>query len=150
VNNVDEMVKAIEREPDDLTAVCALTDALIEEREMTVSEARRHAEQVVETARSARDLANATALLCKGSPMREVLLAWIVGTGDADTDDMTSVITVVGGAPPLVVAPHPDQSANVIAREFVMVGATWILKQVRTVRHLREAHARLNKPARKR
>lgn len=73
MSDVDTLTQMLEREPDSLVGVAMLTDALIEERDMTRSEADRYAEHVQQSARDARDLAAAAGYLAQDTPVRRSL-----------------------------------------------------------------------------
>lgn len=137
MNNVNLLVAAIDRDPDDLVCGLALVDALIEERDCTRSEAERYMSAVVQSARDARDMATAAALIRPGAPYREQLLDLIV-------------INCVEGQPPgdrVIVGPgdtRPQLSADWAMspaderpwNATIVVGALWVIHQYREYAHL--------------
>ena len=78
MSDVQGLLDAIARDPDDLTAVCALVDALMDERDMLRSEADQHAERALLAARDARDMASAAELLRGEQPWYAELLTDIL------------------------------------------------------------------------
>jgi len=136
VNNVDELLAALHREPDDLTAVAALTDALIEERDMQPTEAARHAEHAMQVARDARDLAAAATLLRPAAPWHAALVrdikraCWV-------TDSAVAVIIIVNGdGKPQASACEPTEPGAEWWGITITVGARWVLHHFRTDRNL--------------
>lgn len=131
MDDVDAMVRAIEQEPDDLTAVGALTDMLQELRDMTYTEALNRAEEVVQTARDKRDLGEATRIVNSMQPWHKELTNDIRRMCEIGDNEPFSLLLVPGDGQPVAFF---DQVVNAV--EFwmqctVTVGALWVIRHFR-------------------
>jgi hypothetical protein len=137
VSDVDMMVRFIELQPDDLTAIAGLTDALMQERDMLRSEADQHAERVVQSARDARDIKTGTALVAKGAPYREHLLSLMAFALNANISTDYTVFVVAGEREPHV-SEHAnyDDAGHWFTGPSVLVGAQWLIRFHRSNFHL--------------
>lgn len=132
MNNVELLLLSLEGNPDDLTAVACLTDALMEEQDMTRSEADRHAERAVESARNTRDLATAAELLKKEQPWYHELIRDILDRCGLSHALVASVVLIPGDSAPL----HGEQRQHVASgwwtEHTITVGAMWVIKYWRS------------------
>jgi len=131
VNNVELMLQAIDRDPDDLTAVGALTDLLYEDRGMTWTEAERYSENAVRAARDARDLAAAAALLRAEQPWHGELCRDILNACGLSADTVAQIIIAPGEAQPRFSNPLWGNAERFWVETTVTVGALWILRHCR-------------------
>lgn len=132
MDTVDAIVKGIESDPDELTAVYPLIDALMEFRDMTRSEAERHAEHVVQTARDARDLATAADLLTDDKPWRADLVRDILNQVMLDEGTRASIIVVPGDTRPLHGTQRHAFGGGWWTEHTVTVGALWVVRYWRS------------------
>lgn len=131
MDNVDAMLKAIEQEPDDLTAERALTDLLVEERDMNPTEAARHAEQVMQTARDARDLAEAARLM-QPHQLWHAELCLDIRRHLYLPDGFRCVVVIVAGSePPRLCPACPAPAPPLWHDSTITVGALWVIRHWR-------------------
>jgi hypothetical protein len=128
MNNVDAMLAYIERDPDNLTAVAALTDLLIEERDMTRSEADRFAERAVQAIRDARDVAAAAELLQSHQPWYAELIGDIFEQCKLPRNTVANLIVAPGCSMPNFGDPTPVPDDRFWFETTVIVGASWLLR----------------------
>lgn len=132
MSDVELLTKMIEADPDNLVGERMLTDALVEERDMIPTEAAEHVRRVIQSARDARDLTDATKLLAIGQPRREYLLNLILlGCGLEDVSDATVFVTVGSAAPHLILLDSITPGRVAFSPWTLVVGATWLLRYQR-------------------
>lgn len=141
--NVEMMVRAIEAEPDDLTAEWALTEALVEEREMTYPEAERHARNVVRSARDARDLAAAADLMTPDKPWHLELCTEIIQYCFLDPREGATIVVVAGNSMPVAASEHHWIEGNFFPTFTITVGALWVLGRFRGNAHWQMLKAKM-------
>lgn len=127
MSDVDTLLLMLQKDPDTVTGVCMLVDALMYERDMTRSEADRHAQIAQQSARDARDLAAAAELLRPGSESREMLLDVISVYSASGMDERTKMIVIPGSAAPELTGRNPILATGAYFAQVVTVGALWIL-----------------------
>lgn len=131
MDDVDAMVKAIEREPDDLTAELALTDMLVELRDMHHTEAAAHAATVMQTARDARDLAEGARLMEPKQPWHDELVKDICFAARLYNVVDALVVLVPGDAVPVSASSYTVNGSNWDRQFSVSVGALWVIRHYR-------------------
>lgn len=131
MNNVELLLLSINQDPDDLTAVCALTDALIEERDMQRSEADRHAERVVQAVRDARDLAEAARLMRPEQPWHDELVTDIMSACGSPLLSGT-IIVVTSDMTPFVSGSLQHGQGRAWFNPTITVGAQWLIRHFRS------------------
>jgi hypothetical protein len=127
MSDVEYLLKAIERDPDDLTAVACLTDALMDERDYTRSEADRAAELAVQSTRDVRDLAQAARLLTEDNPVRSDLMRDIIARASVPAVMDAQIIITVGWAEPTAKY-DTQQTGGFWYPATVTVGASWVIQ----------------------
>lgn len=131
MNDVELLLKSIESEPDDLTAVACLTDALMEERDMNRSEAERYAEHVVQAVRDARDLKEAARILEADQPWHRELLNDLLYHCCLTADTDAQVIVVPGERAPSFAHVEHTFGGGWWTSITVTVGAGWVIGHFR-------------------
>lgn len=131
MNNVQLMLQAIDRDPDDLTAVGALTDLLYEDRGMTWTEAERYAENAVQASRDARDLAAAATLLRADQSWHAELCRNILNAAGLSADTVAQIIIAPGNVQPRFSNPVWGNAERFWVETTVTVGALWVLNHCR-------------------
>lgn len=136
MNTIDLLVQAADRDPDDLTLEMAIRDALVDLRDMTFPEAEQHAAKVMQSARDARDLFNATQLLHPDHVHREHLLDLMSMTVGCGMDERTCFVIVPGGSLIIVTGSNFNQNTRAWFANTVTVSARWVLDTYRKNLHL--------------
>lgn len=132
MNNVDAMLKAIELNPDDLTAEVALTDLLVEERDMQPTEAAAAAANALQTARDARDLAEAARLMQKDQPWHVALCTDIRRTIFLPDYYPCTIVVVVGDSAPGMCDVGEPTAPPFWTGDIITVGALWVVRHFRS------------------
>lgn len=128
MNTVDAMLKYIERDPDNLIAVAALTDLLMEERDMHRSEADRFAERAVQSIRDARDVAAAAELLQAHQPWFAELVGDLFEQCHLPRNAVATVVVAPGHSMPNFGDTVPVPGDRFWCETTVLVGASWLLR----------------------
>lgn len=131
MSNVEGLLKAIDRDPDDLTAVAALTDALMEERDMLHTEAEKYAERALQAARDVRDIAAAAALMTLDHPFHVELLVEIFETCGLPAGTEASILIATGEEPPRYHCEPRKTAEGYWSTLTIVVGARWLTALVR-------------------
>lgn len=131
MTNVELMLKAVESNPDDLTAVWSLTEALMEERDMTRSEADRFAERAVQSVLDVRDLAVAADLMKAEQPWHAELIRDIRDHCHLSDLDLAQILLTPGEAPPRFSHAMMPQGECWWLGITVLVGARWLISYYR-------------------
>lgn len=126
MSRVQACLDYLDRDPDDLTVVCGLIDALIEERDMTRYEADRYAERARQAALDARDVAAAADLLKSGQAWHDELVGDVIEEAGLPRDTVAQIVVGPGEGHPRFTNP-PDRPATGFWYETtVVVGARWL------------------------
>ncbi len=142
MNNVDTLTALLSESPDDDITAYLLTDALMEERDYTRTEANRAVVSVRAAAFDARDLADAAAVIRPGSEDRERCLSLIRRAAATSVPASTNVILVPGGSAPNVTCEYRSAPHRWWYDWTATVGATWLLSALRLAKVRDELAAR--------
>jgi len=102
VDPIRTLTAALEAEPDEQAARCALIDALQDERGYSLQGAKSVAGKVVNAARNARDVARVVAMLDDDSPRRQTVRNLILDCCRGVNRDTTPIDVVPGTLEPIV------------------------------------------------
>lgn len=148
MNNVDALTELLTASPDDDITAYLLTDALMEERDMTRSEASRVVLHVRLAGYEARDLALAAEAIRPDSPDRSRCLSLIRAACSTQPPVGANVVLVPGAKKPHAVCEYRSNPGAWWYDWTVTVGASWLLSAL-ALRVIRDRMAE-QKRARKR
>jgi hypothetical protein len=127
MNNFDPLTRALEQNPGNDIVAAMLTDALIDEKDMTRSEADRVVTDVRRAGLDAAQMAEAAELIKPGAPNRIALLTAVYGTCGESPECASPVLLIPGDDQPLRhgLPGHHGRFWN--SPIIFTVGAGWIL-----------------------
>jgi len=126
VNNIDMLSEAITAEPLNSILQYMLVDELMEEKDMTVTEAWMKVASVVSHAFYLQHFARAAELLSAASDKREELLKQVAQSAGVTQFERVTVFLVVGSSPPKLCRRPGGQQASAWGNFAVTVGASWV------------------------
>jgi hypothetical protein len=131
VTDLNDLIELVESQPDDDLAALMLTDALMELREISRSEAGRHVKRIRETALSSRRIIAATKLLATGTASRRYLIRLVYATCRVPRRRKPIVVVTDEVGVTVRTVPNHVETDSYWNSSVITAGAQWLLDQWR-------------------
>jgi len=131
MDTVDYLIAGLRKDPDDLTGERALTDALVEVRDMQPTEAAEHARRTMQELRDARDLSAAAELLRADQDWHTELVHDIIRYCFLDPMEGANIVVVCGDSFPVAATEHQPVGGGYFRAHTITVGALWVIRHWR-------------------